>query len=292
MSNSSNRTSVFDSRTLEDISWSGGCGTDFMMYENPSFICERRQPYKLDATLAIFCTSGSAVGRVNLKEYRIEKGGLLVVLPNHIMERDYVSEDFKATYIIYSSAFQYSLQIPRAFHLSKEIEDNPRLNFTSRTLEAVEAYFAMCKSTIQADGNPNRLEILRLLTKAFFLGLGYYLHKQDPDEMLRGEDRITSQFISLVESDYAVLRRVEEYASRMAISPKYLSMSVKSSTGKTPSQLLGTRITLEAKALLASTDKTISQIADELGFVTQSEFGRYFKRYVGMSPKAYRKSVR
>ncbi|MBQ6305917.1 MAG: AraC family transcriptional regulator, partial [Bacteroidales bacterium] len=44
-----------------------------------------------------------------------------------------------------------------------------------------------------------------------------------------------------------------------------------------------------SKALLRSTEMSISQIADEMGFADQSLFGKYFKRVTGMSPKEYRK---
>ena len=33
----------------------------------------------------------------------------------------------------------------------------------------------------------------------------------------------------------------------------------------------------------------IKEIADQLNFPTQSFFGKYFKQYVGISPKEYRK---
>jgi AraC-like DNA-binding protein len=46
----------------------------------------------------------------------------------------------------------------------------------------------------------------------------------------------------------------------------------------------------EAKALLKSTNMTIQQISDELNFPSQSFFGKYFKRVVGVSPKEYRES--
>ncbi|KAA6314445.1 hypothetical protein EZS27_034938 [termite gut metagenome] len=46
---------------------------------------------------------------------------------------------------------------------------------------------------------------------------------------------------------------------------------------------------LEAKALLKSTNMTIQQISDELNFPSQSFFGKYFKRQVGVSPKEYKK---
>jgi AraC-like DNA-binding protein len=46
----------------------------------------------------------------------------------------------------------------------------------------------------------------------------------------------------------------------------------------------------ETKALLKSTNMTVQQISDELNFPSQSFFGKYFKRLVGLSPLEYRKT--
>ncbi|WP_368350508.1 helix-turn-helix domain-containing protein, partial [Parabacteroides merdae] len=45
----------------------------------------------------------------------------------------------------------------------------------------------------------------------------------------------------------------------------------------------------EAKQLLESSNLSIKEVAAQLNFPTQSFFGKYFKQYVGMSPKEYRK---
>ena len=45
----------------------------------------------------------------------------------------------------------------------------------------------------------------------------------------------------------------------------------------------------EAKALLEMPDLSIKEIATRFNFPSQSFFGKYFKHYVGCSPKAYRR---
>ena len=47
----------------------------------------------------------------------------------------------------------------------------------------------------------------------------------------------------------------------------------------------------EAKYLLDNTDLSIKEIATKLNFPTQSFFGKYFKQYVGISPKEYRNKL-
>ena len=49
-------------------------------------------------------------------------------------------------------------------------------------------------------------------------------------------------------------------------------------------------VIMDAKAQLKSTNLPIYQIADSLNFNNVSFFGKYFKRYVGVSPQEYRNS--
>ena len=66
------------------------------------------------------------------------------------------------------------------------------------------------------------------------------------------------------------------------------STIIKRVSRKTAAEWIDDYVTLEAKALLKSTNLTIQQISDELNFPSQSFFGKYFKRITGLSPKEYR----
>ena len=83
---------------------------------------------------------------------------------------------------------------------------------------------------------------------------------------------------------------MEFYADKMCLTPKYLSKVIKEKSSKSASEWIDNYVTLEARALLKSTNMTIRQISDELNFPSQSFFGKYFKRHQGMSPKEYRKN--
>ncbi|WP_298650554.1 helix-turn-helix domain-containing protein [uncultured Proteiniphilum sp.] len=85
-------------------------------------------------------------------------------------------------------------------------------------------------------------------------------------------------------------RGLDFYASKLCLTPKYMSTIIKQTSGKTAGDWIDDYILLEAKALLKSTNMTIQQISDELNFPSQSFFGKYFKRLTGVSPKEYRKS--
>ncbi|WP_368335805.1 helix-turn-helix domain-containing protein, partial [Phocaeicola dorei] len=69
-----------------------------------------------------------------------------------------------------------------------------------------------------------------------------------------------------------------------------LSTTVNKITGKTVTDIIAKLVITDAEAKLKSTDLTIQEIAYSLNFPDISFFGKYFKRYTGMSPKQYREN--
>ena len=57
----------------------------------------------------------------------------------------------------------------------------------------------------------------------------------------------------------------------------------------TPKQTIDEFLITEIKLMLTFSEMSIQQIADYLHFPDQSYFGRFFKRFTGMSPQSYRK---
>ena len=102
------------------------------------------------------------------------------------------------------------------------------------------------------------------------------------------KDALFNSFINLVSQNHKVQHNVAYYASRLFITPKYMTRVVEEVSDKSAKQWIDEYIALEAKMMLRSTQKTIQEISDELNFPDMSFFGKFFKRMVGMSPKAYR----
>lgn len=96
------------------------------------------------------------------------------------------------------------------------------------------------------------------------------------------------RFMQVLSQSYKAERRVEFYASKLCITPKYLSALIKEVSGKRPSEWIEELVMLEAKSLLRYSKITIQEIAYQLNFPNSSFFGKYFKRYTGLSPKNYR----
>ena len=103
------------------------------------------------------------------------------------------------------------------------------------------------------------------------------------------ETRLFKDFSLLVEQNFRTLHSVTDYANRLGISPKSITKHFQKLGSKTPSQFIKTRILLEAKRLLIYTDKTVKEIAFELGFNDPAYFTRFFTKTILKSPLQFKK---
>ena len=81
---------------------------------------------------------------------------------------------------------------------------------------------------------------------------------------------------------------VRYFAERVFLSPNYFGDLIKKETGKTPQEYIQGKIIDTAKEMLLGTDKTVSQIAYELGFQYSQHFTRIFKKAIGVTPNESR----
>ncbi len=260
---------------------------EFAIIENPKFSILPNHPYRNPLVVAVYCTSGVGKGRVNTTIHNLQRHSMMIVLPGQITELIDLSEDFQATYIIMSDTFVSSLGIGNTFSLSSIVASSPQIVLQDRSKEALESYLSMCCNLIPIENNPNRLEILQLLTKAFFLGLGYFLHGTNPNANSRNEE-LTTSYIKLVEQNYTKHRELGFYAEKLNITTKHLARVVKQTSDKSAMEWIEKYVILDAISQLLSSNISVKEIAYRLNFPSQSCFGKYFNRIVGVSPTIYR----
>ena len=77
-------------------------------------------------------------------------------------------------------------------------------------------------------------------------------------------------------------------AEQLYLSPNYFGDLIKKETGTTALDYIQTKLIEEAKEKIFVPNKSISQIAEELGFKYQQHFTRLFKQKVGVTPIEFR----
>jgi AraC-like DNA-binding protein len=102
---------------------------------------------------------------------------------------------------------------------------------------------------------------------------------------------ILQRLKEIIEQDFKIKHSPGEYAEVLCISTKALAKITKSHFNKTPTELIAERIVIEAKRELYLTNKSIKEIAYELGYDDEYYFSRFFKINTDISPQAYRETV-
>ena len=95
-----------------------------------------------------------------------------------------------------------------------------------------------------------------------------------------------------LEMKYSEHLMITEAASDLGIHPNYLTAVFRKRFGITPKQFLTERKINKACQLLSDTDLPVGMIAQTLGFDDQMAFSKVFKKYMKVSPSAFRQEQR
>lgn len=249
-------------------------------------------PVKLSFTIVVVCLKGRIKGKSNMRYFETEAPCLLVLMAKHTIIIEDISNDFSALFIVMSNTFTASLNIEEQLPVFISLHDKPFISLHQKELESLEDYFKTVKKVLKETDNPYTIKIIQHFTKAYFYGFGYYVHhiaEQNKNGKKPRQEELVEKFLNDVQSYFYTEREIKFYADRLYVTPKYLSKVIKEHNGLSAKQWIDDYVICEAKSLLKSTNMTVQQISDELNFPSQSFFGKYFKRAVGLSPLEYRK---
>lgn len=100
--------------------------------------------------------------------------------------------------------------------------------------------------------------------------------------------RVVRRAMAYVHTHYAEQVSLKDIAAYVGLSEQHLIRSFRKESGITPIDYLKRYRIRQARALLEAGDKSITEVALEVGFSDSSYFARVFRREVGVSPGAYR----
>lgn len=254
-------------------------------------------PVKLSFTVVIIVFSGSMHYRINLEELWAYSNDLITVQKGAIGEFLHSSPDLQVAVIAFSNElFHMNDHLEVVMKMQQMLYENPVKHLSGESLKEIRMVYELMKKKIIENDNPFRKEILQGYVRALMYTI---LHKlletlqQVPAYIQNNrQHEIYMQFIREVQRNYQKERSVAYYADRLCITPKYLSQTVQKASGRLAGEWISEYVILEAKALIKSHCYTIQQISEMLHFPNPSFFGRYFKKKVGCTPKAYQKNIR
>ena len=165
--------------------------------------------------------------------------------------------------------------------------------------EEEKSIFTDCLEKIRMElQHPIDKHSKRLISRNIELLLDYCMRFYERQFITRSESNksVLVKFEALLDDYYQSdkpqtdgLPSVKYFADKVFLSPNYFGDLIKKETGKSAQEYIQTRMIDIAKEMIAGTEKTVSQIAYELGFQYSQHFNRIFKKNTGYTPGEYRK---
>lgn len=260
----------------------------YLLHVEENKLFTLNQPYRLAEPRVGLVLNGNAKIQLNLIDQKLEKGMMIYLGSNTIMQPYSFSPDLSMIVIAITEEFMqliFSGRIPQTF-----IGD-----FSYRLLIPTEEehniMFRMMKIVWDSIRNGEySKEVIENVIAAIYSELDYVSRKnaEEIGTKKTREREIFNHFMVLLHKYSKKERNISFYADKMCLSERYIGSLIKEASGKTAKEWIEQSVIAEAKVLLKHTDMQVTQITDELNFPSASFFCKFFKRLTSMTPQEYR----
>ena len=249
-------------------------------------------PLRINTIIIAFCTEGFIKFTLGVKPITMSKNMLTIIRPDQIVETTEISPDFKVGFIILKrNFFEIQHDYLNAITIHNLFLEESTFHFSEESMDEYQATYYLIKKKMEEKNNIYLLQIIQNLCQVMFYNLcNMHFHNSQLAEKKKKNNvhEIYKKFIQCVELNYRKEHSVQYYANILCLTPKYLSKVVHEVSQKHAAEWIHEFIILEARALLKSSNMSLQGISDLLNFPSQSHFSRFFKRYTGYSPRAYK----
>jgi AraC-like DNA-binding protein len=246
-------------------------------------------------TLLCICRRGAAQVKINYTTYNVQEGDLIAILPSHLFCFEDYSQDCLLEALLYSDEYWSSLSQAVDYQLILQVEHQPQATLPEHTRAEV---FTLLRYIERHDAVAVELDAHSAVERTIAGALAYSLLmllvsniRQSPAEdphLVSRKEVLTHDFFTLLFQHYETERAVTFYASKLCVTPKHLSSTVKEVTRCPLLEWINNLTILNIKRRLLTGQDTIQELADELNFQTPSTFVRYFRQHTGITPSRYR----
>lgn len=241
----------------------------------------------------IWFISGNGKHYVDFNEYEVKENSLFFVSKGQIHHFD--NNIYEGWVIHFNESFiaddENYVNIFLNHNIFHSFEKEPFFKINETDTKELCNIVNLMHSEIWTPSRFAHVEYLKHLLHLFLIVTQRFGVRRDCDGLSMNNPSHTHfvKFRKLLEENYRKLHTVSEYAELLNISSKTLTNCTKEISQQTPLEIINDRILLEARRLLAYSDKNVNEIGFALGFEDPSYFAKFFKRQMKMLPRDFRK---
>lgn len=277
--NQSNPKSGFDLVRIEDILG--------RTYQDHSPL----ELHKVGFYILLIITQGNGTHTVDFTDYTYKTGTVITIRKDQIHKFS-IGKNSRGFLLLFKDDFLVSylekLEAQKSLQLFNEMLSEPKLQLSTAQFKTVSNLISDIQDEYNSTMDDYALGIIRSLLHILITKL-FRIKSAQQKEL--SQVKYLSQFIAfqhLVEQQVAQNRQVIHYAQSMAISTKTLNTICKQIVHKTAKEFIDEICTKQIKRLLINTPLSVKEIAHRSGFNETTNFYKYFKRQLSLTPEQFR----
>ena len=250
--------------------------------------------------VVFFITEGRAQLEYDGHVVQLQKNDLFLYMVHSTAANFMASSDFNCRQIWFGRAELFNIDIYKQISVAdmSNLKLNPVVHLKGDDIKLCDTYFQLLRDRMKFSTSVLTPDIVRMLFGTIVLEILSIMRRNSEQvaEEVQHEDinsslhkkRIIDDFMRLVEESDGRIRRVDDFATQLNVTPKYLSTILKEVMNRRPSTYIQLYTLKAIEHRLRFTDMTMQEIANDLNFPNPSFFGKYCKEHLGMTPLEYR----
>ena len=258
---------------------------------------QSRELFAIDAFAIGYTLQGYCIVEFNNDRHRLERGKVYILAPTHSCRVIESSPDFKMRVLILNSD-GYNLSVHLNYIIKSErwmqTYFNPVIRLNDDETRIMHACVERIVEQINRTDTPNQASFLRLATTWHHVELDNIMQVHsseitDNNKPLTRQQSLARQLYRLIVNNFRKEHHAKFYSDQMCLTPQYLNQITNNAFGKTLNEIISGLLFSTARTMILSSEMSLQEIADELGFADLSTFSKFIKKISGMSPNNMRK---
>jgi len=238
----------------------------------------------------LYFTEGAGEHVIDFVQFSVKRGMIYFMRPGQMHRWDFSGPvdgfivNFSATYF---EQVGLSSHITDPFPFFGPDLQHQVIQLKEQTQHSVEDLFKAIVGE-QAVGERMSSVMIASLLIQLFITIYRDNYPAEPPAAVHYNVTILRNFQELVDTHSKQFRLPKDYANLLYITPNHLNALCKDLLHMPAGQVIRERVLLEAKRMLVNLEWPIGEIAQELNFTDSSYFVKFFKKYTGTTPEAFR----
>lgn len=253
----------------------------------------------IDYGIFIFCTAGNAQFDYDGQTIHLGPNDLFILFAHGIVENFMSSPDFDCREVWFSRGEMWDMNMYGKNSLSDlvALKQHPKVTLSEEEYAKLDTYYQLLCQNVREQAEKDNHAIVHSLFSTFILEILSLMRCHREQDAAAGSNAgaklhgklLADEFVKMVEQSDGRLRRVEDFAERLNVTPKYLSRLLMKTMARTPRTIIALFTLKAIENRLRYTDLTMQEIADDLQFSSASAFGKFVREHTGMTPLEFRK---